>query len=102
MSDATRSGGDPSESAPLPESFEFSEESRDAIRALAASMSFVGVCLMLFGGLFGAFAIVALSAGFPWVAVGLVVVASVYVPTAWWTMSGGRSLSAIVRTRGRD
>jgi hypothetical protein len=105
MSDATRPD-DPSKAAPLASppraAFEFSEDGRDAIRALAASMSFVGVCLMLFGGLLGVFAAVSLSAGFPWVAVGLVAVASVYVPTAWWTMSGGRSLSAIVRTRGRD
>jgi hypothetical protein len=97
---------DPSQASPSASPsrgpFEFSESGRDAIRALAASMSFVGVCLMLFGGLLGAFGVVALSAGFPWVALGLVVVASVYVPTAWWTMSGGRSLSAIVRTRGRD
>jgi len=106
MSDATRQGP-PNESSPsaAPQqrrTFEFLEETKESIRSLAASMSFVGVCLMLFGGLLAAFAVVALSTGFPWVAAGLVGVASVYTPSAWWAMSAGRSLSAILPTRGHD
>lgn len=65
-------------------------------------MSFVGVCLILFGGLLAVFAVLALYAGFPWGALALVAVAVAYVPTGWWTMSAGRSLSGIVRTRGGD
>jgi hypothetical protein len=81
---------------------DFSEDQKESFRSLAGSMSFVGVCLILFGGLLAAFAAVALYAGFPWGALGLVVVAVAYVPTGWWTMSAGRSLSGIVRTRGGD
>jgi hypothetical protein len=65
-------------------------------------MSFVGVCLLLFGGLFAMFAGVAVYAGFPWGGLGLLVVAAAYGPTGWWTSSGGRALSGIVRTRGGD
>jgi hypothetical protein len=103
MSQVTR---DSSEPAPLPaparDGYEFSDEQRESVRSLAASMSFVGACLMLFGVLLALFALIALYAGFPLGAVGLFVVAAAYTPTAWWTMSGGRSLSAIPRTRGHD
>jgi hypothetical protein len=82
--------------------FELSDEQRESVRSLAASMSFVGACLMLFGVLLASFAFIALYTGFPLGAVGLFVVAAAYTPTAWWTMSGGRSLAAVPRTRGRD
>jgi hypothetical protein len=81
---------------------DFSDDQKESFRSLAASMSFVGVCLMLFGGLVAVFALVAFSAGFPWGAAGLGVLALAYGPAGWWTTSAGRSLSGIVRTRGGD
>ncbi len=81
---------------------EFSEEQKDSFRALAASMSFVGVCLMLFGVLLGVFALGAVYSGFAVNGAAIVAVAAAYAPAAWWTMSAGRSLSALVRTRGGD
>ncbi len=81
---------------------DFSDDQKESFRSLSASMSFVGVCLVLFGGLLAVFALVAVSAGFPWGAVGLGVLAAAYGPTGWWTTSAGRSLSGIVRTRGGD
>jgi hypothetical protein len=86
---------------------EFSDLERESLRALAASMSFVGVCLILFGGLLGMLAAGALYSGFATsgLATGAVIalgLAVVYLPAGWWAMSGGRSLSALVSTRGRD
>jgi hypothetical protein len=86
---------------------EFSEDEKESFRALAASMSFVGVCLILFGALLGMLAAGALYSGFATSglatgAVAALALAVAYVPAGWWTMSGGRSLSALVRTRGRD
>jgi hypothetical protein len=85
----------------------FSEEQRESFRALAASMSFVGVCSILFGVLLGLLAAGALYSGFT--TNGLTVLAVVvlgvsvgYIPAGWWAMAGGRSLSALVSTRGRD
>jgi hypothetical protein len=93
--------------APAPQGVSFSEEQRESLRALAASMSFVGVCLMLFGVLLGVLALGALYIGFATsgLAFGAGVataIAVAYIPSAWWAMSAGRSLSALVRTRGRD
>ena len=82
--------------------FEFDDDQKDAFRALAASMSFVGVCLMLFGVLLGVFAIGAVYSGFALNGGVIVAVAAAYAPAAWWTMSAGRSLSGLVRTRGGD
>jgi hypothetical protein len=82
--------------------YAFSDEDRDSIRALAASMSFVGVCLMLLGVLSAVFALGAVYAGFVPSGLGLLVGAAVCVLVAWWMMSAGRSLSALVATRGRD
>jgi hypothetical protein len=70
-------------------------------------MSFVGVCLMLFGVLLGVLALGALYIGFATSGLALAAgiaatIAAFYVPAAWWAMSAGRSLSALVRTRGRD
>jgi hypothetical protein len=82
--------------------YEFSDGDRDSIRALAASVSFVGVCLMLLGVLSGVFALGAVYAGFVPSGLGLVAGAAVSILVAWWMMSAGRSLSALVATRGRD
>lgn len=81
---------------------EFDDAQRDAFRALAASMSFVGVCALLFGVLAAFFALLAAYAGFALDGVGIAVGAAACALVAWWTMSAGRSLSALVRTRGRD
>ncbi|HXX70543.1 MAG TPA: hypothetical protein VEK07_25395 [Polyangiaceae bacterium] len=103
MTHVMRDTGDPPPHPTLARAdYEFTEEQRDSVRSLAASMSFVGACLMLFGILLALFALIAVYAGFPLGAIGLFVVAAAYTPTAWWTMSGGRSLSAIPRTRGHD
>jgi hypothetical protein len=70
-------------------------------------MSFVGVCLMLFGALMGVLAAGALYSGFA--TSGLAVAAAVgvalalaFVPAGWWTMSAGRNLTDLVQTRGQD
>jgi hypothetical protein len=109
MSDAARPSGPhgpASAPAPVPPrprtEYEFSEEHREKFAGLAASMSFVGVCAMLLGMVAGAFAGAAVYAGFAALGGVLAVGAAVGVPTAWWTMSAGRSLSSLVRTRGRD
>ena len=81
---------------------DFSEDQKESFRYLSASMSFVGACLLLFGGLLAAFALIAVYAGFPWGGLGLLAAAAAYGPTGWWTTSAGRSLSGIVRTRGGD
>jgi hypothetical protein len=102
MSAAPRPSRPPLEQGPPPD-YEFSETDKESFRALAQSMSFVGVSMMLLGGLGGAiFGILAFSEGF--VAAGLLVLALVgaWLPMAWWIMSGGRSLGALVRTHGRD
>src|SRR2546430_10453745 len=82
--------------------YEFTDTSKDSFRALAASMSFVGVCAMLFGALASVFALGALYAGLLALAIGTACGAAFSLVTAWWTMSAGRSLSALVATRGRD
>lgn len=101
MSEARASTEPVASSSPRAE-YELSDDQRESVRSLAASMSFVGACLMLFGAMLVSFACIALYAGFPAGAVGLFVVAAAYTPTAWWTMSGGRSLAAVPRTRGHD
>jgi hypothetical protein len=90
--------------APVAETveYEFSEAHKEALAGLAASTSFVGVCVLLLGMMSGTFAFAAGYAGFMAVAIGLVAGAAVCLPLGWWAMSAGRSLSALVRTRGRD
>jgi hypothetical protein len=83
-------------------SFEFADAHKDSFRALAASMSFVGVCTMLFGVLSGVFFVGALYAGLASLALGTAAGSALCLVSAWWTMSAGRSLSALVATRGRD
>ena len=91
MGDMPRSSG-----SALPDGsgrVEFSEGERESLRALAASMSFVGVCLILFGALLGMLAAGALYSGFATsgLATGAIaglVVAIAYLPAGWWAMSG--------------
>ena len=92
----------PQREAPPRPGRDFSEDQKESFRYLSASMSFVGACLLLFGGLLAVFAAVAAYAGFPWGGLGLLVAAAAYGPAGWWTTSAGRSLSGIVRTRGGD
>ena len=90
--------------SPLPAALprDFTDEQKESFGSLAASMSFVGVCLLLFGVLLAMFAAIALYAGLPWAALGRVAAGGIHAPLAWWTVSAGRSLSDLVRTRGGD
>jgi hypothetical protein len=90
------------QASPPPEEYEFSEAHKEVFASLAASMSFVGVCEMLLGVVSGVFALGAAYGGFLPVAMGLVVGAAICMPLGWWMTAAGRSLSALVRTRGRD
>jgi len=85
-----------------PEEYEFSDAHKERFRALAASVSFVGVCTMLFGGMAVLFALAAVYGGYPDNGIGLGVGAALLLVMAWWTVSAGRSLSALVSTSGRD
>jgi hypothetical protein len=96
MTDAPR----PKEPSPAP--YEFSDAHKESFRVLATSMSFVGVCAFLFGLLAGVFVLAELYEGFVPNAIGTAVGAAYYVVTAFWMLSAGRSLSAMLRTRGRD
>lgn len=99
MPDATR----PSESPRAPdEGFEFSDVHKESFRALAMSMSFLGVFVMLMGGLSCVFALGSLYEGLAVNGVVIGAYAVVLMLMASWLMSGGRSLSAMMRTRGRD
>jgi hypothetical protein len=82
--------------------YEFSEAHKERFAALAASTSFVGVCVLLLGLMSGAFALASVYGGYAAVGVALLAAAAVCVPLGWWATSAGRSLSAMVRTRGRD
>jgi len=82
--------------------FEFTEAQKERFRALAGSVSFVGVCTMLFGAMGVLFALGAAYSGFAANGVGIAVGTALLLVMAWWTVSAGRSLSAIVSTRGRD
>jgi hypothetical protein len=86
----------------VPAEYEFSDEHKEVIGSLAASISFVGVCTMLFGIMSAVFAVGAMYAGFAANGAALLVGGAVFVVTAWWTMSAGRSLSSMVTTRGKD
>jgi hypothetical protein len=88
-------------SSPPPE-YEFSDAHKESFRALAASVSFVGVCTMLFGAMSAVFALGAVYAGFASQGLALLAGAAVSLLTAWWTVSAGRALSSLVATRGRD
>lgn len=94
------------EAAPPPEGgsdpYEFSDVHKESFRALGASMSFVGVCTMLFALLAGVFALGEVYMGFVPNALGTAASAGLDGVMAWWMLSAGRSLSGMVRTRGRD
>jgi hypothetical protein len=113
MSDGPRSPAGPAPASPTsspasaprhaaPVEYEFSEAHKETFRALAASVSFVGVCTMLFGAMAVLFGLGAVYAGYAPNGVGLGVGALLLLVMAWWTVSAGRSLSALVSTRGRD
>lgn len=92
----------PSASSRETSTYEFSDPERDSLGALAGSMSFVGVCLMLLGMLGAVFALGAVYAGFLSGGAALAGGALLCVAVAWWVVSAGRALSALVGTRGRD
>jgi hypothetical protein len=82
--------------------FEFDEVQKESFASLAASMSFVGVCGMLFAALSVLFVFASIYAGAAVGAIAFSAMTAVMAITSWWTVSAGRSLSAMVRTRGRD
>jgi hypothetical protein len=82
--------------------YEFSEVHKESFRALGASMSFVGVCTMMFAVLYAVFALGEAYMGFLPQGLGTAALAGLDGVMAWWMVSAGRSLAAMVRTRGRD
>jgi len=92
----------PSDRDPKPEGFEFSDVQKESFRALSLSMSFLGIFVMLIGGLSAVFALGALYEGFAVNGVVIGAYAVVLMLMASWLLGGGRSLSAMMRTRGRD
>jgi len=88
--------------APRPDPYEFSDAHKESFRALAASVSFVGVCTLLFAALSGIFALGETYMGFVPNGIATAAAAALNGVLAWWMLSAGRSLSALVRTRGRD
>lgn len=84
------------------EPFEFSDVQKESFRSLSMSMSFLGVFGMLLGGLAAVFALGALYEGFAVNGVAIGAYAIVVMLIASWLLAGGRSLSAMLRTRGRD
>jgi hypothetical protein len=93
---------DPPRPAAPASSYEFSDADKDSFRALAASVSFVGVCTLLFAGVSTVFALGEVFMGFVPNGLGTAVAAALYGVMAWWMVSAGRSLSSMVRTRGQD
>ncbi len=100
-SDAPRPQANPPPEAPPPP-FEFSDAHKDSFRALAASLAFVGVSTMLLTALVAIFALVELYMGFIAAGIALAVSGGLNVLMGWWMVAAGRSLSALVGTRGRD
>jgi hypothetical protein len=87
---------------PPPGEYEFSDVQKESFRALSQSMSFLGAIAMLVGGLSAVFALGALFEGFVPNGIVTAIYAVVMMLMASWLLSGGRSLSAMMRTRGRD
>jgi hypothetical protein len=85
-----------------PAGYEFTDDQKESFRALSMSMSFLGVFLMLLGGLSAVFALGALYEGFAVNGVAIGAYAVVLMLMASWLLGGGRSLSAMMRTRGKD
>jgi hypothetical protein len=92
----------PSDRDPKPEGFEFSDVQKESFRALSLSMSFLGIFVMLIGGLSAVFALGALYEGFAVNGVVIGAYAVVLMLMASWLLGVGRSLSAMMRTKGRD
>ena len=92
----------PAEARSKVDEYEFSEVHKEGLAALAASTSFVGVCVMLLGLMSAVFALAAAYGGYVPVGIALMAGAAVCFPLGWWATAAGRSLSAMVRTRGRD
>jgi hypothetical protein len=88
--------------SPPPDEYEFSEAHKETFASLAASTSFVGVCHILLGLVVVVFGLGAAYGGYTAIGVALVVGGTVCLPMGWWMTTAGRSLSALVRTRGRD
>jgi hypothetical protein len=88
--------------SPRTPTFDFAETDRESFRALAASVSFVGVCSFLTGALAAMFVVGEIVAGFIPNAIATVGLGAVDLAMAWWLVSAGRSFSALVSTRGRD
>jgi hypothetical protein len=82
--------------------FEFTDAQKESFGALAGSVIFLGVCALLVSGVALLGSLGALVEGYPSVAGGAVVGGLVYGFTAVSMLSAGRSLSAMLRTRGRD
>lgn len=97
-----RSSRPPAPPPEAPEGYEFADAHKESFRALAASVSFVGVCTLLFSGLMVVFAAAEVFMGFAPNGAVTAVCAGINGLMAWWMVSAGRSLSAMVRTRGRD
>ena len=88
---------------PGPEpSVEFSDEQKESFRALATSMSFLGACTMIIGGLSAVFALGAIYESFVPTGIFAGIYAVILLLMASWMLSASRSLSAMLRTRGRD
>jgi len=99
---ASKPSAAPKSDAQRPPPPAVSDADKDSFRALAASVSFVGVCTLMFAGLSAVFACGELFMGFVPNGLGTALATGVFGVTAWWMVSAGRSLSAMVRTRGQD
>ena len=89
-------------SHPPEPAYEFGDAHKESFRALAASTSFVGVCAMMLGVLACLFFVGGIYEGFLFSALGAGALAIASLTGGWWMVSAGRSLSALVATRGRD
>ena len=87
---------------PAADPFEFSDEQKESFRALATSMSFLGACTMILGGLSAVFALGAIYESLVPNGIFAGLYAVILLLMASWMLSAGRSLSAMMRTRGRD
>jgi hypothetical protein len=82
--------------------YEFSDAHKDSFQALATSVSFVGVCTLLFTVLTVIFGLGEAYMGLWLSGLAMIVASALNGVMAWWMIAAGRSLSAMVRTRGRD
>jgi hypothetical protein len=101
-SDAPRPEPAPEKGPPAAEPYELAEVHKESFRALGASISFVGVCTMMLAALAVVFALGEIYMGFLPNGIATAIGAGINGVMAWWMVSAGRSLGALVRTRGRD